>query len=245
MRRLDIAYVHATDAWIDSLPDRARRWLNDPQLFELLVQDRTDSLYRVRQAFLKLEATPASASYEALRRAVPPSATVYLAPTTEPAHALALRQRSHMRSSSASYSRATCTYGPTLGSKHSVRVDRASWLRRIGLRRRCFRDRRAGKSGGTAGWRSTPLTAPPIRSCRSRTEAAPPISVHVSDGRAVDERMSFDLTLTNRTPERWSGRTGWFCRQTSPGFLSFPVSADPTPQCGFPARLGRAAPLRD
>ena len=31
IRRLGIAYVHATDAWIAGLPERARRWLNDPQ----------------------------------------------------------------------------------------------------------------------------------------------------------------------------------------------------------------------
>ena len=90
IRRLGIAYVHATDAWIAGLPDRARRWLNDPRLFELLVQDGTDALYRVRPAFLELEAAPAPASYEALRRAVPPSATVYLAPATEPVQALRL-----------------------------------------------------------------------------------------------------------------------------------------------------------
>ena len=52
--------------------------LNDPNLFELLVRDGSESLYRIRPELLTLNAPPAPGSYEALRRAVPASATVYI-----------------------------------------------------------------------------------------------------------------------------------------------------------------------
>ena len=80
IRRMGIDYVHATPAWRAGLPERARRWLADPGLFEPVSSDGGEALYRVRPAFLALNAPPAPQSFEALRRAVPPSAVVYLAP---------------------------------------------------------------------------------------------------------------------------------------------------------------------
>ena len=44
----------------------------------MLVRDGTERLYRVRQEFLTLDVLPNPASFEALRQAVPPSASVYL-----------------------------------------------------------------------------------------------------------------------------------------------------------------------
>ena len=78
VRRIGFEFVHAPDEWVDGLPDEAAARLNDPRLFELLVRDGSESLYRVLPAFLKLDAPPAPASYEALRQAIPASATVYL-----------------------------------------------------------------------------------------------------------------------------------------------------------------------
>ena len=63
---------------MESLPDEAVEWLGDPNLFELLVRDESESLYRVLPAFLTLDAPPAPGSYEALRQAVPESATILL-----------------------------------------------------------------------------------------------------------------------------------------------------------------------
>ena len=80
VRRLGIAYVHAPDAWVADLPARAAGWLHDPRLFNLLVRDETDALYGVRPAFLELGPAPDPASFEALRQAIPASATVYLLP---------------------------------------------------------------------------------------------------------------------------------------------------------------------
>ena len=83
VRRLGYEFLHATDAWIDRLPDRAKRWLDDARLFELLIRDGADALYRIRPAFLELIAVPTPASFEALRQAVPASTTVYLSPSIE------------------------------------------------------------------------------------------------------------------------------------------------------------------
>ena len=77
MRRLGIDYVYATDGWVAGLPDRARGWLADPALFDLLVRDTSVTLYGVRPAFLALDVAPTPASYEALRRAVPAGTSVY------------------------------------------------------------------------------------------------------------------------------------------------------------------------
>ena len=79
VRRLGLEYVYATDDWAADLPDRAVRWLADARLFELLIRDGAEALYRVRPAFLDLDVPPHPQSFEALR-AVPPSTVVYLAP---------------------------------------------------------------------------------------------------------------------------------------------------------------------
>ena len=79
IQRLEIEYVHATDAWAAGLPARARRWLADPSLFKLLMRDGDEALYSVRPAFRNLEVAPHPESFEALR-SVAPSMVVYLAP---------------------------------------------------------------------------------------------------------------------------------------------------------------------
>ena len=88
IRQLGIDYVHATETWRAGLPNRAQQWLNDPQLFELLVRDGVDAFYRVRPTFPHLDDPPAQGSFEALRRAVPGTASVYISPDLEPRAAL-------------------------------------------------------------------------------------------------------------------------------------------------------------
>ena len=80
--RLGVSYVHAPNRWVAELPDSARARLRDPGLFDLLVQGGDDALYRIRPAFLELPSGPGT--YEALRRAIPASTSVYLAPSSEP-----------------------------------------------------------------------------------------------------------------------------------------------------------------
>ena len=78
VQRLGVAYVHAPDSWVSELPDHAKRWLEDPQLFEVLVRDGAHALYRIRPPFQQLDTAPTPRSFEALRRAIPASATVLL-----------------------------------------------------------------------------------------------------------------------------------------------------------------------
>ena len=84
IQRLGFAYVHATDNWVASLPANAKRRLDDPELFELVISDGPDALYRIQPAFLRLATTPPRGSYEALRQAVPSSASVFIANTQQP-----------------------------------------------------------------------------------------------------------------------------------------------------------------
>lgn len=88
VRRLGFEYVHAPDNWVETLPKRAREWLQNPGLFEPLVRDVADALYRIQPAFLRLDPTPASQSYEALRQAVPDRATVHVPTPTSPLTAI-------------------------------------------------------------------------------------------------------------------------------------------------------------
>lgn len=88
VRRLDYAYLHATDAWVEELPGYAQRWLGDPSFFTLLRHDGSDSLYRIEPAFRRLDSVFAPGSFEALRRAVPAETQVYLVPGLQPNHAV-------------------------------------------------------------------------------------------------------------------------------------------------------------
>ena len=83
IQRRGWTHVHGTDAWLAGLPPRARRWIEDPALFTPLVRDGTETLYRIQPAFSQLAVAPTPESYEALRQAVPPGATVYLSPSID------------------------------------------------------------------------------------------------------------------------------------------------------------------
>ena len=226
IRRLGITYVHATDAWIANLPDRARRWLNDPRLFELLVEDGTDALYRVRPAFLELEAAPAPASYEALRRAVPPSATVHLEPRTEQVQAFRL-------ASTLAQSRLVGKLRP--GHLH-LRTDFGiepldEQLPSLVVVPHWFTPSMFPPAARQPIWWNelVAIYAPdggvdPIMPATS--EASPPLSIEVSDGRVVDERVTFTVTLTNRAPDRWNGQD-WLVLPTTASVPVYPGFGGP------------------
>lgn len=78
LRKLGIEYVHVTDASAAKLSAQAQAWLADPQLFEPLVSDEGERLYRVGTTLFSLDTPPNPTSFEALRRIVPPTTTVYL-----------------------------------------------------------------------------------------------------------------------------------------------------------------------
>ncbi len=88
IRALGISYVHTTESWLSELPDHAVRWLLDPELFELIIRDGGDTLYRIRPAFKELDVSPSPQSYEALRSSIPAESTVYLGSDMDPRDAL-------------------------------------------------------------------------------------------------------------------------------------------------------------
>ena len=206
VRSLEITYVHATDAWIAKLPARAQRWLNDPQLFERLARDGADTFYRVQPAFLSLETEAAAASYEALRRAVPSTAVVYLEPATEVGHALRI-------ASALSQARLVGELGP--GHIH-LRTDFG--VEPLGERQPSF--------VVAPRWFTPSMFPPPLRRpvwwndwvaiyaleglpdsiMPASTFAPAPVTVEVSDGQAKDGRATFTLRLTNRAPDAWAGQ---------------------------------------
>ena len=88
IQRLGFTYLHASDEWVARLPDQARAWLQRPDLFEPLIRDGPDTLYRIQPGFLQLTPAPDAQSYEALRRRVPDGATVHVPTPTSPLTAI-------------------------------------------------------------------------------------------------------------------------------------------------------------
>ena len=84
IRDLRYSFYHATNTTTERLPDRSRQWLNNPRYFDLLIRDGEDALYRIRPAFLELQATPHPQSYESLRRIIPAGSSVYLTEGLDP-----------------------------------------------------------------------------------------------------------------------------------------------------------------
>ena len=86
--KLGIDFIHAPDAWVGGLPHRAQQWLQNPELFEPLISEDAETLFRVLPAFYDLKSTPQiPESFEALRRSVPTASTVYFSAVLEPAEA--------------------------------------------------------------------------------------------------------------------------------------------------------------
>ncbi len=237
VERLGVAYVHATDAWVARLPDRARRWLDDPRLFERLFQDGDDALYRVRPAFLELAAAPAPASYEALRQAVPPSAIVYVDPAIESTFALrAASTLAHAR-----------LVGEVFPGRMHLRTDFGiepldEHIPTVVVVPRWFTPSMFPPEARQPIWWNDAVTvyAPdgavdPIR--LFMPAASPSVSVRVSDGVAVDERVTFALTLNNWEPDRWTGQD-WLVVQTTDANLPiYPGFDRPAAARWFPGQI--------
>ena len=84
LAQLGIQFIHAPDDWVIELPDRAKRWLADARLFEQVLRDGNQTLYRVRPDFYDLAVPPAPGSYEALGLTTPKGSMVFLSPATDP-----------------------------------------------------------------------------------------------------------------------------------------------------------------
>ena len=208
LRRLEIGYVHATDAWVAELPDRAARWLAAPRYFELLIRDDGEALFRVLPEFLRLDAAPAPASFEALRRAVPASATVYLPPVFSTLPRLRV-------AASLSHARLLGFVDP--GAWHVLTPfqvdplgDQAPDLVIMPLG---FVPWMLPPAGRQPIWwnHEVAVYAPdgavaPIMSPPPSPGAPLPIGVRVSDVHAADGRITFTTTLQDQAPEQWTGQ---------------------------------------
>ena len=203
IRQLGIDYIHATDTWIAGLPDRALHWLNDPELFELLVRDRTDALYRVQPAFLELNAPPAQGSFESLRRAVPASASVYLPQEIEPRVGIrAAAALSHTQQFGAVRTSVLHLLTPLpiepLRNQETDLVVTSSRLAPSALAPAMRRP--IWWNDGLAVYAPTAVIGPIMDPPPSH------FSAKLSDVQMVDGRIAFTATFTDRAADLWSGQ---------------------------------------
>ena len=210
IRRLDLEYVHATDRWEASLPDRARQWLADPSLFELLIREGDEALYRIRPAFRELDVAPHPESFEALR-SVPPSTTVYLTPQTIWVDRLRVASTLlHTRLVGALHSlplhvRTTEPWTVEPLGKDApdlivlpASVEPWTWMFPPGSRQPIWQNDAVAVYAPNG-------TVAPITPSRAVLEA-PPVAVEVADARIDDGRIVFAATFDDRVPERWTGQ---------------------------------------
>ena len=215
MRRLGFDYIYATDDWVAGLPHRAQDWLADPELFELLVRDGAEALYRVRPAFLALDVSPTPASFEALRQAVPVGTTLYWpagAPfetdsTLRVASVLSPEVRlfgvlKYMRRRAIAL---TSLPAERLGEQTPSLVilprTQEPWMFPPEGRQPIWWNRDIAiyaPNGAVAPIMPPPDAGPPPE--------PPPISVRVSHARVADGRIHFTITADDHAPERWTGQ---------------------------------------
>ena len=214
LRRLGIDYVYATDAWLDGLPDRARGWLGNAEMFELLVRDGGVALYGVRPAFLALDPPPTPASFEALRQAVPAGTTVYwpsgapfetdttlrVASVLSPEARLYGVTRFMLRRSYVLTTLPAERLGEQTPDLVILPVGQQPWMfPPAGRQPIWWNDVMAiyAPQGAVA-----PVMPPPDAAPRE----PPPISVQVSDVRVAAGQIQFTLTVDDHTPDRWTGQ---------------------------------------
>ena len=205
VRRLGFAYLHATDAWASNLPDQAKGWLNDVRLFDPLVREGHHALYRIQPAFLRLDPAPAPQSYEALRQAIPASATVRL---TQGIHyinklrlasVLAHTQLSGTISTTRShFVQSIPIEQPGLNDPDVVIVARDLPLDLI------------EHGGPTVWWDSGTVayaTDPSFVSTVDPPPAtAPDFSVRLSDVRVEAHHVTFEASFSDHAPKGWTGQ---------------------------------------
>ena len=208
IKRLGFSYIHAPDSWIHSLPDRARRWLADPELFELLVREGTQALYRVRQGFLQLDVPPTPGAYEALREAIPDQSTVYLSHANGSLNtfrALAVLPQSHLMG----LPNEAALHIPNLHLQADVRptplqdesADFVVTAAQLGpsmfgpdARRPIFWNEEIAVYAADGA--IAPVREPPPR----------PFTVRLRDAGETDGRLAFTATLSDTSGEGWTGQ---------------------------------------
>ena len=210
IRRLGLEYVHATDAWAAGLPARAQEWLADPRLFELLVRDGAETVYRIRSAFLQLDVVPHPQSYEALR-AVPPSTVVHLSSRADPMERLRVASvlsharllgtvdelRLHLRTPAPWTVDAPGEQAPDLVV---LPPSIGQWTRMFpaSSRQPVWQNGQVAIYAPNGGFASITPPGPALE--------APPVTVRVTDARLEHGRLKFMATFTEHAPERWTGQ---------------------------------------
>lgn len=219
VRRLDYQFVHAPDSWVATLPDLARQRLNNPRLFELLVRDGTDLLYRVKPAFLHLDNPPMPGSFEALRQVIPESATVYLAPSILPRDGIQLAL--------------ALAHVQVLGT-----VDRAAFNLLTDIPTRPLATNSPSfvavparlapsalpEDARQPVWWNQDLAIYALTGPIDSSHDSPPrdFSIQLSDVHVNDERVAFTATFTDRASDRWQGQD-WIVVATDDSPWNLPV----------------------
>ncbi|MCY3895666.1 MAG: hypothetical protein OXG17_04250 [Chloroflexi bacterium] len=203
LRRLGIKYVHAPDDWANTLADRARRWLQDPSLFEPLIRDGVHTLYRVQPAFLALEVQPAPGSFEALRHAVPRGSGAYLSPANgslDTFRVVAVLSHARLLGSpdrAALHLQAHIPSAPLDGQTAEFVVTAAQLAPSMFLpdaRRPVF-------------WNEEIAVYAPDGAIAPVREAPPrPFRVQLQDADESGARLKFTATLADRSGEGWTGQ---------------------------------------
>jgi len=243
VRALDFAYIHATDDWAAGLSDRARRWLADPKFFEPLIRDEADALYRILPAFLDLDAEPDPASFEALRRVIPDSASVYLARALNPLEGLrAASALSHARVlgelQDASIYLLTDMPVESLGSSTADFVVVSTLLTPSALSPRARQPI----------WRNDELVvyAPQVGALSGTPRSSSPFSVHLSDIQEADGQVLFTAAFEDRDSGRWTGQD-WLVAAADVSPWAFPrdLEADGRRHAGTQWYAGQIVPGRE
>lgn len=227
IQRVGIDHVHATAAWRSELPERAQRWLADPSLFELLTRDGGEALYRVRPAFLALDAPPAPESFEALRRAVRPSTVVHLAPQLWKGTQLQVASvLSHAQLAGEDHTSFLHFLTPTPWTVEPLddrvpdlvvlpaAVEPWTWMFPPDGRRPVWRN------DDMAAYAPTGVLAPIV--APGPPPDAPPITVRVSELRVDDGRIAFTVAFDEHAPDRWTSQD-WIAVKLDPGPLKLPA----------------------
>ncbi len=221
VRRLGFAYVHATDAWVSSLPDRARRWLDDPGLFEYLVRGEQHALYRIRPAFLRLNPTPAPRSFEALRQVIPATASVRLAERLQRLDKLRLASVLAHTRLSGTIDTSRIHLLPAIPieppGNHDPDVVIVPWDLSLDLGDHEYPV--VWWNDDAVAYAVHPSIAPPVD---PPPPSAPDFAVRLSDVLVENDRIAFTASFTDHAPEKWTGQD-WLVIQLDDTPWSWPV----------------------
>ncbi len=216
IRRIGFEYLHAPDDWVEGLPEDAAARLDDPRLFELLVRDESERLYRVLPALLTLDVPPTAGSFENLRQTVAASATVLIPKGFE---SILLYQTawtlSHTRllgsiDPNTVHLRSTWQIGPVGEETPDLMITPAAflpWALPPAAREPIWWNEQAAVyalNGAVDPIMPPPPSAEPLR-----------FSVRISDVSDTEGRIAFTATFDDGAPDRWSSQD-WVLIATDP-----------------------------